>query len=355
MRWWRGLYAVINQHWDNGWLQPTYEAKDEATRRFNIMWKQIAVYFRDYPDYLLFAGTNEVVRENDWGTPTEEYYTVQNGYNQVFVNTVRATGGRDTYRYLLVQGFATNIDNANFMVMPTDPVPNRLLVEVYYYDSYDFTINLGNMTITQWGKDATDTAKTEAWADGQFQKMKVKFADNGIGVYIGEYGVIARINLGSDAANLEYMGFRNYYVEYITQSIVNHGLVPVYWDNGSLGDKGMAIFDRKTGRVKYPDILAAIMKSRPEVGIKCTPDCSTRRSPNGGTGGIRQSGTTVFYANPDVREALATFYTIDGSLLKTTLLQPGVSALDIGTLVPGCYLFKVAGRSGTVSARIIRE
>ena len=38
----------------------------------------------------------------------------------------------------------------------------------------------------------------------------------------------------------------------------------------------------------------------------------------------------IFYTNPDARKALASFYTVDGSLLKTTLLQPGVSALDIG-------------------------
>ena len=256
------MYAIINVHWDGGWMQPTYARQTYVNNRLAVLWRQIAVHFRDYGDHLLFAGMNEVMVTNNYSTPTVEYYTVQNSFNQTFVTTVRSTGGRNFYRYLAVQGFNTNIDyTVSFFAIPVDVTPNRLMVEVHYYDPYDFTLNTGS-SITQWGKNATNPAKTETWAnesyvDGQFQKMKTKFIDNGYAVILGEYGVIARLNLGNAALNAEYAGYRRYYMQYITRSLVRHGLVPVYWDNGYTGNNSMGLFDRSTGAQVYPDIIRA--------------------------------------------------------------------------------------------------
>ena len=257
-----GMYAMINEHWDNGWIIPTNDQQEEVNKRLAAMWRQIAVRFRDYDDYLIFAGTNEV--HVDYNAPTSEYYTVQNGYNQTFVNAVRSTGGRNTYRYLAVQGYNTNIDYTNrFFVMPADAQQSRLLVEVHYYDPYNFTIN-SSSTITQWGKNATDPARTEtwaneAWADAQFKKMKIKFIDKGFGVLLGEYGVQARLNLGSTARNQEHAAYRLYWMQYITRSLERHGLVPMYWDNGPTGNNSMGLFNRATGAQVYRDIIKAIV------------------------------------------------------------------------------------------------
>ncbi len=258
------LYAIINEHWDDGWIIPTYAKQEYVNNRLAAMWKQIAVHFRDYNDHLLFAGTNEVMYPGDYGIPKKEYYTVQNSYNQTFVNTVRSTGGRNYYRYLLVQGFNTNIDHTNnYFVMPADIEDKRLMVEVHYYDPWEFTIR-GDNTITQWGKYVTDPKKTvsyanESYADGQFKKMKTKFVDKGYAVILGEYGAMARINLGSITLNDEYARFRQYYTAYITGSIFKHGLIPFYWDNGGTVNYGMGIFNRSTGTKAYPDIVKAII------------------------------------------------------------------------------------------------
>jgi endoglucanase len=259
-----GLYAIINIHWDGGWMQPTYARQAYVNNRLAVLWNQIAVYFRDYDDHLLFAGTNEVMVTGNYGTPTVEYYTVQNSFNQTFVTTVRSTGGRNTYRHLAVQGFNTNINfTYSFLTIPTDGTANRLMVEVHYYDPYNFTINSGS-TITQWGKNATNPAKTETWAnesyvDAQFQKMKTKFIDLGYAVILGEYGAMARLNLGSPELNAEHAGYRRYYMEYITRSLERHGLVPFYWDNGYTGDNSFGLFNRSTGAKVYPDIVKAII------------------------------------------------------------------------------------------------
>lgn len=260
----RDMYVLMNIHWDGGWMQPTNAKKDYVNNRLKIMWKQIAKRFRNYNDHLLFAGTNEVMVDGDYGTPTPEYYNAQNSFNQTFIDAVRATGGRNANRNLVVQGFNTNIGHTdNFFVKPADPRANRMMVEVHYYDPYNFTIN-ENTNITQWGKDATDPSKTEtwaneAWADAEFQKMKTKFVDKGIPVIIGEYGAMGRTNLGSAAANADHAKYRKYYMQYVTQSIRSHGLVPMYWDNGPAGDKGMGLFNRATGEQLVPEIISAIV------------------------------------------------------------------------------------------------
>ncbi len=254
------MYVLLNIHWDGGWMQPTAAKQAYVNKRLAIMWRQIAMHFQNYDERLLFAGTNEVMVEKDYGTPTPEYYGVQNGFNQTFVDTVRATGGKNATRFLVVQGFNTNIDHTvNFAQLPKDTATRRLLMEVHYYDPYNFTLN-NQSKVTQWGKIATDFNAVDSWgdeksADAQFQKMKTKFVDQGIGVILGEYGTISRPEIaGHDV-------FRAYWTGYITESALKHQLVPVYWDNGQTGKGGMAIFDRGTGAPAYPDIVNAIMKA----------------------------------------------------------------------------------------------
>ncbi|MDT0645579.1 cellulase family glycosylhydrolase [Zunongwangia sp. F260] len=249
------MYAIVNIHWDNGWMQPTYDDEEYVNNRLEIMWQQIAINFRDYGDRLLFAGTNEVMVEGDYGTPTEEYYTVQNGFNQTFVDAVRATGGRNHYRHLVVQGFNTNIDHTiNFAEIPEDVVDNRLMMEVHYYDPYNFTLNTES-NVYQWGNDAPESEDwaNESYVDEQFNRMKTEFIDNGLGVILGEYGAIARPEVEG------HEEYRQYYMEYVTQSAMEHGLVPFYWDNGDEDANGFALFDRENGEVLYPELLDSIL------------------------------------------------------------------------------------------------
>ncbi len=256
------MYTIINIHWDGGWMNhPTYANQASINNRLSIMWGQIATRFQAYDHRLLFAGTNEVMFEGDFGTPTEEYYTVQNSFNQTFVTAVRATGDGDTDvadgnantdRYLVVQGFNTNINHTvNFAVIPTDTVNNRLLMEVHYYDPYNFTLNPANVT-TQW-PSTTETWANESWVDSQFQKMRTNFVDLGIPVILGEYSAMRRQDIPDHEAS------RLCWNQYITNSAVNHGLVPIYWDAGFTGQHGSGLFNRNNGSQVYPAIINAIV------------------------------------------------------------------------------------------------
>lgn len=252
------MYVVLNMHWDGGWMQPTYAEQANVNNRMKIMWTQIATHFKHYDNRLLFAGTNEVMVEGDYGTPTPEYYTVQNGFNKIFVETVRATSGKNATRFLVIQGFNTNINHTvSFATIPADTVPNRLLMEVHFYDPFNFTLN-DKSSITQWGKNATDLSKVEAWAqeahvDEQFQKMKTHYVDKGIGVILGEFGALARTNIAGHQA------YRVYWNDYVTKAALSNQMVPVYWDSGVTTNGSSGLFDRKTGRQVYPDIIQVLV------------------------------------------------------------------------------------------------
>jgi endoglucanase len=254
------MYAILNIHWDGGWLQEhtKYADQVEVNKKQKALWVQIAAYFRNYDEHLLFAGTNEV-NTGDSSTPTEENFKVQMSYNQTFVDAVRATGGRNTYRNLVIQAFNTDIDLADQnLTVSTDNVEKRMMVEVHYYTPWQFC---GMETDANWGKYAalwgTDYKqyavgeledRWATWGDEEyvktaFAKVKAKFVDKGYPVILGEYGAISRLSLTGDALK-HHLDSRAYYLKYITQQAKVYGMVPFYWDNGYSGNHGFALFDR---------------------------------------------------------------------------------------------------------------
>ena len=256
-----GLYTIINIHWDGGWMQPTYAQQATVNARITKFWTQIANNFKTYDDYLLFAGTNEVMVDGDYGTPTVEYYTVQNSFNQTFVNAVRATGGYNASRHLVVQGFNTNIDHTyNYFTVPSDSATKKLMVEIHYYDPYNFTLNDSD-TIWQWGSIANSAANTETWAnesyvDTQMGKMKSRFIDGlGMPVLMGEYAATARLNVDSSQK------YRTYWDQYITKAAFSRGIVPVYWDAGATGNHTSGLFNRSTGAQVYSSLVSTIVNA----------------------------------------------------------------------------------------------
>lgn len=253
----QGLYVMINIHWDGGWLQPTYASRSATEAKFKNFWVQIANAFKGFDHSLLFAGTNEVHVTDNYGPPTAENAEVQNGFNQIFVNTVRATGGLNSNRWLVVQSYNTDIDAAVKVntKMPSDKAKNRLMMEVHYYSPYNFTLN-EKSSIWQWGKNATDPSAKDTWGDedfvdNQFAKVKKAFVDKGIPVLLGEYGVGMKKNFP------DMKRFQIDWDKYVTNSAYRHGMVPMYWDTGA--DVGM--FDRSTGKNREPNRVSAIVKS----------------------------------------------------------------------------------------------
>jgi endoglucanase len=258
------MYTILNIHWDGGWLEenPYYSCQEAVNKKQQALWTQIATYFKDYGEYLLFAGTNEVHGQS--GTPSAENIAVQLSYNQTFVDAVRDTGGKNSWRNLIVQAYNTNIDYAlKYMKMPEDKVANRLMMEIHYYDPYDFTLQETPGFKTQWGKPFlggnVSTWGQEAWADEIYGKLKTNFVNKGIPVILGEYGAILRSKLPSGLD--EHIQARNYYLNYITQTARENGCIPFYWDNGNTGNNGFGLFNRSTGAQVYPDAIQSIVSN----------------------------------------------------------------------------------------------
>jgi endoglucanase len=251
------MYVILNIHWDGGWLENncTPEKKDEVNAKQGAIWKQIAKRFRDYDEHLLFAGANEPNAEN------QEQVDVLNVYMQTFVDVVRATGGRNTYRTLIIPGPLTDIDKTDeFMTMPTDPTQNRMMAEVHYYTPWQFCgleedASWGKVYYF-WGKDYhiegaegryPEWNSEEDYMVDQFQRMKTKFVDQGVPVILGEFGAMRRTITESAEWQDYHEASRAYFYETVARESKNHGLVPFLWDTGHgvIDRNTLGIFDQQ--------------------------------------------------------------------------------------------------------------
>ena len=198
-----GMYVIVNDHWDGGWYgmfgSESAETRALAMEAYKGMWQQIAERFRDYSDYLIFESANEELGGRfDENSPLycsdsvvtylndDERYALTNEINQTFVDVVRATGGNNATRFLLIAGYGTNIDQTcdDRFQMPKDTAVSKLMVSVHYYDPWSYCGASSAASATKWGK-----VSDYEYMDQQLAKM-TKFTEAGYGVVIGEYGAL---------------------------------------------------------------------------------------------------------------------------------------------------------------------
>lgn len=198
-----GMYVIVNDHWDGGWYgmfgSESAETRALAMEAYKGMWQQIAERFRDYSDYLIFESANEELGtrfdENSalycsdsvvTYLTDDERYALTNEINQTFVDVVRATGGNNATRFLLIAGYGTNIDQTcdDRFQMPKDTAVSKLMVSVHYYDPWSYCGASSAVSATKWGK-----VSDYEYMDQQLAKM-TKFTEAGYGVVIGEYGAL---------------------------------------------------------------------------------------------------------------------------------------------------------------------
>jgi len=197
---------------------------------------------------------------------------VLTSYHQTFVDAVRSTGGKNSYRTLVIQGPSTDIEKTNKLMtaLPTDNVPNKMMVEIHYYTPWNFC---GLEADADWGKmfyywgegyhQATDPDHNATWGEestvrSNFNLMKTKFVDKGIPVLMGEFSVLRRSSLTGDALTA-HLASRAYYFNYVVQQAKIYGLLPFYWDNGGTGNNGCALFNRSNNSVADQQALDALL------------------------------------------------------------------------------------------------
>ncbi|MDR0326443.1 MAG: glycoside hydrolase family 5 protein [Oscillospiraceae bacterium] len=223
-----GMIALINIHWDGGWWEDFPADKDRCMAKYKAIWTQISERFKDYGDTLIFESANEELGWdslwNRWGGSANgkaEYYGLVNEINQIFVDLVRASGGNNDRRHLLIAGPVTDVDLTcdPMFEMPSDP-QNRCAVSVHYYTPSTFAIleqdaSWGKMR-DSWGTDA-DFAELNRLMD----KVKTTFIDKGVPVIVGEFG--------AERKNKQ-PGMVHLYINSVCEAIYTRGMVPMLWD-----------------------------------------------------------------------------------------------------------------------------
>lgn len=268
------MFAIVNMHGDgyytvdHSWLlcAEDDDKQTEIKDKYGKVWTQIADRFKDYDQHLIFESMNEEFN-NDYGKPDANAYENINAYNQIFVDSVRATGSNNEKRWLLLPGWNTNIeytanDEYNFKI-PTDngckADGKRIMISVHYYDPFNFTIDENKTARTQWGKYAVknyDNWGQEDYVDSQMALLNEKFVSQGYPVVIGEFGAQDKTEKFAD-----YNEFRRYWSEYLIKAAKKNGVVCVYWDNGYNGNKGFGIIDRNSLEITQPDLIAGMMRA----------------------------------------------------------------------------------------------
>ncbi len=225
------MYCIINMHHDENWIQ---EDTAEGKAKFENDWKAIAEAFKDYDQHLVFEGTNECNFKND---------STQMTYNQLFVDTVRASGGNNTNRLCLVPANTNNTSKAlsDSFSAPSDS-SNMVAVSVHYYEPPQFCIAEANAS---WGHSETWGSDSEVSAvANDFNKLKMKFIDNGIPVIIGEYGVCNADKYGGTTAYNKDVDSIRKFVKTVASTAYNmKGICPVAWDDSNSGT--VYFFNRK--------------------------------------------------------------------------------------------------------------
>lgn len=255
-----GMYVIINDHWDGGWYgmfgSESAETRALAMEAYKGMWQQIAERFRDYSDYLIFESANEELGGRfDENSPLycsdsvvtyltdDERYALTNEINQTFVDVVRATGGNNAARFLLIAGYSTDINQTcdDRFQMPKDTVDSKLMVSVHYYDPWSYCGASSAVSATKWGK-----VSDYEYLDQQLAKM-TKFTEAGYGVVIGEYGALPC----SDGLKDNTLAYHTAFLDACTK----YNLTNCLWDCSGL-------YKRVSQTFADDDILAMYQEKR---------------------------------------------------------------------------------------------
>ena len=237
------LFVILNVHHES-WLN--IKALDKEYRTVGVeleaVWGQIAEYFAEYDQHLIFEGMNEprtVGSSMEWMGGTKEERKTVNKYARDFVKTVRASGGKNADRTLIVTSYAASADSVALNDMSV-PSGKNIVFSVHYYAPWNFAE--GNETVF------TESGKGEL--DAKFSELKQKFIDKGIPVIIDEFGCVN----AADAAT------RSSYYTYYVSAAKSKGIKCFVWDNGKMsGESSFGIFNR--GALAWEgNILSAIME-----------------------------------------------------------------------------------------------
>lgn len=253
------MYVIINTHHDTDWIKPQYEDVENVKVQLAALWTQIAEYFKDYGDHLIFEGLNEpriVGGANEWNGGTEEGRDCLNQLNDVFVKTVRATGGNNETRTLLITTFAAQPAASGVSAL-TVPDDKYVGVSIHAYTPYRFTYD----SVGESWNTAVFDGSCASEIDSLFAGLNEAFISKGIPVIITEYGSVSKmIDKTWYITNTEEVAK---WAKHYVSAAEKYGIPCVWWDNGyhKSGNELFGIFNRRELTWYEPEVVTAIMES----------------------------------------------------------------------------------------------
>lgn len=240
------MYIILNMHHEE-WYQPYADQEEAITAKLTTCWTQIAEYFKGYDQHLIFEGMNEPRWKNtqfEWNGGNEEGRTVVNHLNKAFVDAVRATGGNNQYRFLMICPYAANSSESALAALEI-PDDDRLIVSVHAYIPYSFALQ--NPGSDKWvASKATCTGEIDTLAE----VLDRLFISKGQAVIIGECGAMNRQNEPYRAA----------WAEYYFSTFKKIGIPCFWWDNGAfMSGETFGLFDRYNNVPRYEMLVKAMM------------------------------------------------------------------------------------------------
>lgn len=236
-----GMYCILNVHHDtgtDGWLRASDTNLEENKAKYAAIWEQISARFADYDEHLLFESFNEILNDNnEWVNPDQRAVEVTNELNQLFVDTVRPSGGNNGTRVLVVNTYCAGANSqvTKDFVLPTDTVENSLIVEAHVYQPFNFTAEEYPTAVT-WNGTSIDS---------YLGNMYTSFTQKGIPVLIGEFGCVDKDNID------QRISWAKYYLSVCEK----YGFKCFWWDNGS----AYKLINRRVNQVAQKNLLGVLV------------------------------------------------------------------------------------------------
>ncbi len=234
------MHVIIDVHHDNSWIKPMASETQKSTDRLSSLWTQVANFFQDYNDSLIFETLNEPRIEGiteEWSGGNSEGRGYINDFHKAAVDAIRATGGNNEKRHIMITTWAASTVP---IAMEELTIPNddeKIIISLHSYFPWQFA---GEAAVT-WGSESDKSALI-----AELDKIKQNWIiERDRPVILGEWGTIEANPLQS----------RINYADFYVKEAAARGLLTIVWDDGG----NFRLLNRNDLSWDFADIATAIV------------------------------------------------------------------------------------------------
>jgi endoglucanase len=236
------MYIIINSHHDEGIFKFTNNSVNNSLIRFERVWAQIAFQFKNYNEKLLFEALNEPRTrgsEKEWQGGNSVEHSNLNKHYKIFVDTVRASGGNNDKRILMVNTYAASAEQTAMkgLIVPADTAPNKIIVSIHAYAPFNYAHEFPGDS--SWISNSSQIT-------GVMNRASNTFVSKGIPVILGEFG--ARVQKDGPT--------RNAWAEFYVKSARDKKIPCILWDDGG----NFKLLERPANTFNSNSYLNALMR-----------------------------------------------------------------------------------------------